>query len=381
MSIVTLNRDKLIQNFNFLQKLFSENNIEWSVVTKVLCGNETFLKEVLSLPIDEFCDSRISNLEKIKVLSPNSQTVYIKPVPLTFVEDILSYADVSFNTEINTLKLISQKAVSINTVHKTVIMIEMGELREGVVRERLLDFFAKVKDLPNIKIVGIGTNLTCMNGVLPDYGKMKELYECRNEVEQMFGIEIPYISGGASVAIPLIMSGEMPEYINHFRVGETLFFGTNVYDHSDIEGMCQDVFKLHAEIIEIKEKPNIPEGKLGYNLTGEKKDFSVEPKNSTSKRAIIDVGLLEMNLKDLKPIDESLKIVGGSSDMLVLDIEDAHRNYKVGDFITFNINYMGLLSLMNSDYVEKKTVKTGREQLILPKSNKNISDLHIFSSY
>ena len=141
MSIVTLNRDKLIQNFNFLQKLFSENNIEWSVVTKVLCGNETFLKEVLSLPIDEFCDSRISNLEKIKVLCPNSQTVYIKPVPLTFVEDILSYADVSFNTEINTLKLISQKAVSINTVHKTVIMIEMGELREGVVRERLLDFF------------------------------------------------------------------------------------------------------------------------------------------------------------------------------------------------------------------------------------------------
>ena len=232
MSIVTLNRDKLIQNFNFLQKLFSENNIEWSVVTKVLCGNETFLKEVLSLPIDEFCDSRISNLEKIKVLSPNSQTVYIKPVPLTFVEDILSYADVSFNTEINTLKLISQKAVSINTVHKTVIMIEMGELREGVVRERLLDFFAKVKDLPNIKIVGIGTNLTCMNGVLPDYGKMKELYECRNEVEQMFGIDIPSISGGASVAIPLIMSGEMPEYINHFRVGETLFFGTNVYDHS-----------------------------------------------------------------------------------------------------------------------------------------------------
>ncbi|MBH1959595.1 MULTISPECIES: alanine racemase [Kaistella] len=363
MSIVTLNKDKLTHNFNFLQKLFSEKNIEWSVVTKVLCGNETFLQEVLSLPIEEFCDSRISNLKKIKALSPEAQTVYIKPVPFTFVEDVLSYADVSFNTEINTLTLLSRKAAALNTVHKTVIMIEMGELREGVVRERLLDFFAKVKDLPHIEIVGIGTNLTCMNGVLPDDEKMRELYECRQELEEMFGIRIPYISGGASVAIPLIMSGEMPEYINHFRVGETLFFGTNVYDHSDIEGMCQDVFKLHAEIIEIKEKPNIPEGKLGYNLTGEKKDFSVEPKNSTSKRAIIDVGLLEMNLKDLKPIDESLKIVGGSSDMLVLDIEDAHRNYKVGDFITFNINYMGLLSLMNSDYVEKKTVKTGREQL------------------
>ena len=363
MSIVTLNKDKLKHNFNFLENLFSENNIEWSLVTKVLCGNETFLREVLSLPIEEFCDSRISNLKKIKALSPDAQTVYIKPVPSTFIEDIIWYADVSFNTEIKTLFLLSNKAVLLNKFHKVVIMIEMGELREGVVRERLLDFFEKALTLPNIKIVGIGTNLTCMNGVLPDDEKMRELNGCRQEIEKKFGIKIPYISGGASVTIPLIMNGEMPPYINHFRVGETLFFGTNVYDNSDIEGMCQDVFKLHAEIIEIKEKPNIPDGKLGYNLTGEQKDFSDEPENSKSKRAIIDVGLLEMNLKDLKPVDETLKIVGGSSDMLVLDIEESDRVYKVGDFITFNINYMGLLSLMNSDYVEKKTVLNSQKHL------------------
>lgn len=361
MSIITLNRKKLKHNFEFLDALFSQNHIEWSVVTKVLCGNETFLNEVLSLPIVEFCDSRISNLQAIKDLSPSAQTVYIKPVPFTYVDDVIRYADVSFNTEVKTLALLSQKAVELGTTHKTVIMVEMGELREGVVREKVLDFFERVKDLPNIEIVGIGTNLTCMNGVLPDYEKMKELYECKKEIENKFGVKIPYISGGASVTIPLILEGEMPKHINHFRVGETLFFGTNVFDNTNVADMFQDVFKLHAEIIEIKEKPSIPDGTLGQNLTGEVKDFSKEPENHISKRAIIDVGLLEMNLNDLTPEDSAIKMVGGSSDMLVLDIEDVEKKYKVGDFITFNINYMGLLSLMNSHYVEKRVEKNGTE--------------------
>ncbi len=354
MSVVTLNQDKLKYNFSYLEELFDSNGIEWSIVTKVLCGNDLFLSEVLSLPLEEFCDSRISNLETIKRLAPEVQTVYIKPVPPTFVEDIVRYADVSFNTEVETLKLISQKAVELGKVHKTLIMVEMGELREGVVKDRLIDFFRKVKDLPNIKIVGIGTNLTCLNGVLPDYEKMKELWECKKEVQEELGLDIPFISGGASVAIPLIHTKELPSYINHFRVGETLYFGTNVYDSTEIPEMYQDVFTLHAEIIEIKDKPNIPEGKLGHNLVGETLEFDPDTYSEKTRRALIDVGLLELNLSDIKPLDPNLEIIGGSSDMVVMDMDNATSNYKVGDFISFRINYMGLLSLMNSDYVTKR---------------------------
>lgn len=356
MSIVTLNRRKLRENFNYLNRFFAEKNIEWSVVTKVLCANETFLEEVLSLPIDEFCDSRISNLKTIKGLNPDAQIVYIKPVPLTFVEDVVRYADVSFNTEVETLSLLSSKAVSLNKFHKVVIMIEMGELREGVVRERLLDFFGNILKLPNIEVVGIGTNLCCMNGVLPDYDKMKLLHESKQEIEKTFDVHIPYISGDASVAIPLVLNGEMPPYINHFRIGETLFFGTNVYDDSLIEGMHHDVFKLNAEIIEIKEKPNIPEGKLGTNLTGEKKDFNNLKKIKNTKRAIVDIGLLDLSPNNIKPVNKNLEIVGQSSDMLVLDLQNSYKNYKVGDMVAFELNYMGLLSLMNSSYVQKKVI-------------------------
>jgi predicted amino acid racemase len=41
------------------------------------------------------------------------------------------YADVSFNTEIDTIKMLSAEAKQ-NKTHKIIIMIEMGDLREGV---------------------------------------------------------------------------------------------------------------------------------------------------------------------------------------------------------------------------------------------------------
>jgi predicted amino acid racemase len=41
------------------------------------------------------------------------------------------YADVSFNTEIDTIKMLLRSPKQ-NKTHKIIIMIEMGDLREGV---------------------------------------------------------------------------------------------------------------------------------------------------------------------------------------------------------------------------------------------------------
>jgi predicted amino acid racemase len=82
------------------------------VVTKILCGNEIYLKEIIALGVREMHDSRISNLKKIKALDPTIQTVYIKPPAKRSIEKIVHYADVSFNTEIDTIKMLSAEAKS-----------------------------------------------------------------------------------------------------------------------------------------------------------------------------------------------------------------------------------------------------------------------------
>ena len=79
MAFITLKTKKLKTNFNYLKKIFDQNGIQWAVVTKVLCGNKAYLKEVLKFDIQQVCDSRVSNLRTIKELKPEVETIYIKP--------------------------------------------------------------------------------------------------------------------------------------------------------------------------------------------------------------------------------------------------------------------------------------------------------------
>lgn len=354
MAFITLNQHKLRENYNHLDNLFSSRNIEWSVVAKVFCGNKKYLNELVRLGINQVCDSRIGNLETIKALCPEIETVFIKPPAKRNVARIVTCADVSFNTEFETIRMLSDEAVKQDKCHKVVIMLELGELREGVMGEQFVDFYAKVFKLPNIQVVGIGTNLTCMYGVLPNHDKLIQLCLYKQLIEAKFNKVIPYISGGASVTIPLIYKDLLPAGINHFRVGETLFLGTDVYHSRPFSKMHNDVFRLYAEIIELTEKPAIPIGELGQNLTGHTISFEDNKIGSLSYRAIVDIGLLDVEDGHIKPISRDMQIVGASSDMIVVDIGDNTTGLKVGSLIEFEMDYMGLLRIMNSDYVEKR---------------------------
>lgn len=354
MAFITLNVRKLKENHQTLDHLFQSKDIEWSPVAKLLCGNKLYLKELIDLGINQICDSRVTNLRAIRSLDKNIEIVYIKPPAKRSIKSIVKLADVSFNTEYETIKMLSEAAGELNKIHKVVIMIELGELREGVLREEFVDFYEKVFRLPNIEVVGIGTNLTCMYGVLPNDDKLIQLSLYTQLIEAKFNRKIPYISGGASVTIPLIERGLLPKGINHFRVGETLFLGTDVYNNTSFEGMHNDVFKLYAEIIELNEKPTVPSGELGYNLTNEKTEIDESQYGESTLRAIVDIGLLDIEPNHLTPIDDHIEIIGESSDMLVLDLGSNRDNKKVGDLIRFKMDYMGVLRIMNSPYIEKR---------------------------
>lgn len=357
MAHIVLNRKKLQHNYQYLDRIFKENDIEWGIVSKVFCGSKTYLREIINLGIRQICDSRITNLKIIKSIAPSIETVFIKPAAKRYISSVVKYADVSFNTEYETIKMLSDEAVRQNKLHKIIIMIELGELREGVMREDFVDFYAKVFKLPNIEVVGIGTNLTCMYGVLPNQDKLVQLCLYEQLIEAKFNKSIPYISGGTSVTIPLIAKGLLPKGINHFRVGETLFLGTDVYNYQPNPNLNQDIFKLYAEIVELREKPMVPDGDLGHNVTGDELSFDVNSHNETSYRAIIDVGLLDVEPNHIFPTSKNIKIVGSSSDMMVVDLGEDYKQYKVGSLIEFNLNYMGILRVMNCDYVDKRIIE------------------------
>lgn len=353
MAFLELYRDKLKHNHRFLSKLFTENNIEWGIVTKLLCGNETFLREVVALGEKEFHDTRISNLKMVKKLAPDSQTVYIKPPAKRSITNLVRFADVSFNSDLYTIQALSAEAVKQGRTHKVIIMVEMGDLREGVMGDHLVDFYAQVFQLPNIEIVGLGTNLNCLNGIMPTQDKLIQLGLYKQLIEAKFDKRIPWITGGTSVTIPLLLKKQLPKGMNHFRVGEALFFGKDLFTDGMIKGMRNDVFKLHTEVIELYEKPMTPSGEQRANVAGVIPEVKESDIGRTAFRAIIDIGLLDVNPKDLTPLAKGISIIEASSDMLVLDLGENPSRLKVGDLISFKINYMGALGLMNSNYIDK----------------------------
>ena len=357
MAFVTLNKSSLKHNYQFLQELFSKNNIEWAPVLKMLCGNEKYLDYILTLGSEQVCDARLSNLKTIKLLAPHKETIYIKPPAKKVIRDIVKYADVSFNTEYTTIKWLSKEAANQNKIHRIIIMIELGDLREGIMGEDLIDFYQNVFELPNIEVVGIGSNLNCLSGVMPSKDKLIQLCLYEQLIEARFGKKIVGVSGGSSVMVPLLMKSLVPKGVNHFRVGETLFFGIDLFENKTIEGMRDDVFLLHTEIIEITEKPSMPYGDMEANPSGETFEIDKTEYGATQKRAILDIGLLDITKIDyLNAVDSRIDFIGASSDMLVIDVSDTQKEYKVGDTVTFKMNYMGALGVMNSNYIEKRLV-------------------------
>lgn len=366
MAFLTLYRDALRHNYSFLTKLFKEADVEWGVVSKLLCGNRIYLQELMDMGVREIHDSRLSNLKTIKQMNADIQTVYIKPPAKRSIPGIVRYADVSMNTELETLKLLSDEALKQNKKHKVIIMVEMGDLREGVMGDELIHFYEQVFELPNIEIIGLGTNLNCLHGVMPSSDKLIQLSLYKQIIELKFNRKIPWISGGTSVTIPLLLNHQLPEEVNHFRVGETLYFGADLFTGETVPGMRDDVLELFTEIIEITEKPMIPIGELAANPQGDVHEIDPELYGKTTVRAIVDIGLLDIDPKYLIYDEKEFEVVGSSSDMLVLDLGDNTKDRKVGDLISFKLKYMGALGLLNSWYIGKtvkgKKLSNGEEQ-------------------
>lgn len=356
MAYLTLNKQKLTENFEYLKDLFATHDISWGVVSKLFCGNRKFLLELIDLGVREIHDSRISNLAKVKEINPEVQTVYIKPVSKRNIAKMVKYADVSLNSELNSIRWISDEAVKQGKIHKIIIMVETGDLREGVMGDHLVDFYAQVFDLPNIEIIGLGTNLNCLNGVMPSTDKLIQLSLYKQIIELKFNKKIPWVSAGTSVTIPLMLHQQLPKGINHFRVGETLYFGVDLFEEKVIDGMHGDVFELFAEIIEMQEKPLLPTGVLAANPQGEVLEIDETLYGKSSYRAILDIGLLDIDPKYLIPEDGQFEIIGASSDMLVLNIGTNPKGYQVGDTIKFDLKYMGALGVLNSSYIDKVVI-------------------------
>lgn len=359
MAELIIHSSKIKQNIKYLSNYFKEKNIKWSLVTKVFSGDKEFLRNILTEDVIENIssvgDSRLTSLKNLKEVNPQMKTIYIKPPSKIYADEVVKYADISLNSSFSTIQALNEAAQKANKIHEIIIMIELGELREGVNRESVMNFYEKVFQLSNIEVIGIGSNLGCMYGVEPTYDKLLQLSLYKELISTKFNKKLYLISGGSSITLPLLDNGIIPKDINHFRIGEAAFFGISPLDNQPFKGLQTDIFEFKANVIEMEYKQLVPDGVIGEANIGHTVDFDGENPSTKTYKAIVDFGLLDVDDKDLEFTDKDMKFVGITSDMLVIDIGENQKNkYDVGKTITFTPNYMAVARLLNSKFIDKR---------------------------
>ena len=342
--------DKITHNTRVVVGLCHQKDIRVAGVTKVFCGHPTIARAMVDGGIDILADSRLENLRKLRGF-PLSKLLLRLPM-ISQAEAVIEWADVSLNSEIETIKALSEAALAKRKVHKVILMVDLGDLREGIFdKNELFHTVEQVMQLEGVVLTGIGTNMTCYGGVIPTHKNLSKLIKHKEAIESRFDLHLDVVSGGNSSALYLIEEGSMPDGINQLRLGESIVLGRETAYGRQLRGTYNDCFRLIAEIIEIKEKPSSPIGEVRQDAFGDSPSFVDK---GIRLRALCAIGKQDVGIDDIIPDDEGLTVLGASSDHLILDVADCDRTYKIGDLIPFSLTYGGILSCMTSEYVAKR---------------------------
>jgi predicted amino acid racemase len=336
-------------NARILSEHYEKKGISLMGVSKATLGEPAIAKAMIQGGVKFIADSRLENIQKMRNAGISTQFVLLRTA-LSQAEAVVRNVDISLNTEIKTVKELSRYAKLYNRLHQIIIMVEMGDLREGILTCDLSQFIKEILGLPNIKIIGIGCNLACYGGIKPDAKKMGELSQLADAIEKEFQINLEIISGGNSANYEWYESTQQVGRINNLRLGESILLGCETINRKAIPGLYTSAFKLIAEVIESKEKPSVPFGEICQNAFGIVPTFR---DRGIHRRVIIALGRQDILVSGLSP-NQDLEILGSSSDHVVLD----SNNYacEVGSEVKFSLDYGGLLSAMTSPFITKQFI-------------------------
>ncbi len=350
---VEINTSIITHNVREIREESKQHGVELMGVTKGILAHPQVIQAYLDGGLSKMGDARIQNVKRIRDYGFLGEITLLRAPMVKEISDVVDFVDISLNTEMETLALLNEDAMRKGKRHKYIVMVDVGDRREGVLPEEVKAFVLTAQKYESLDFWGLGLNVGCFGGVLPTKENTGILVTLKEEIERE-GIQVPVISGGSTCSLPLLYRGELPKEVTELRVGEGFLNGFDSVGDEPIPGAQQNAFKLYAQIIEIKKRPSIPKGTIGRDAFGYVPTFQDK---GTRERAIAAVGKQDVILDAVRPDDSRVTIEGASSDHLILDITESEGAYKIGDVMRFSLGYGGILLAMTSPYVHKYIAK------------------------
>ncbi|WP_282085175.1 alanine racemase [Aquimarina algiphila] len=347
---IDINLNKIAHNAKALSSLFQSKGISIIAVTKGICAHPQIANVLVKSGVKILADSRIANIKKMRDAKVKATFLLIRTPMISQAESVVLETDMSLNSELSVIKKLSEFAILHGKIHKIIIMVELGDLREGIVPSQLENTIKKVLTLKGIELKGIGTNLACFSGVKPTTEKMDMLSTIAVSIEKKFHIKLSIISGGNSANYNWFSTTKDVGRINNLRLGESIFLGYEPLTGKPIPKLYQDAFMLVAEVIELKNKSSVPNGEIGLDSFGNKPKFKDQ---GMIRRAILAMGVQDVMVTGLTP-KLDIEILGAGGDHIIINAKK--EDLKVGSDVSFTLKYGALVTAMNSSYIFKNII-------------------------
>ncbi len=320
-------------------------------VTKGMCGMPQVARAMLRGGVTGLAESRFENIRRLRNSGIACPIMLLRSPPIARVEEVVRSVDISLQSELSIIREVGRIAGRMGKVHDIMLMIDLGDLREGIWPSDIVPTVEQVLETRGVRIAGVGTNLGCFGAIMPTEENLGQLVAHAYKIERLTGKPLDWVSGGASSSLTLLLEGRLPAGINNLRVGEAILQGgIETFRDTPWPELEPDACRLTCDIIEVKKKPSRPIGLPGYDAFGNQPVFADE---GDRLRAIGNLGREDAILEGLTPIRPGIRVLGGSSDHLLLDVTDAVPPVAVGDRMAFRMNYAAMLMAMTSEYVGK----------------------------
>jgi predicted amino acid racemase len=340
--------DRLLHNARSLSQQLASRGISVTAVSKASLGLPEIVRTWTAAGIDSIGDSRIETIEALVAAGITTPMLLIRSPMLSQVERVVAHAGSSCNSEPVVLQALAAAARSQGRRHGVLLMVELGDLREGILPADLEAVAQLTLEQPALRLLGIGTNLGCQHGIAADPRNMAELSALATALERRFAVKLEIVSGGNSSNLPWLAAGHPPGRINHLRLGEALLLGREPLARTALSGLHTEAFCLVAEIIEAKDKPCQPWGQRGHTSFA---PVATPPRRQPAlrQRALLALGIQDVDPAGLTP-PAGITIVGASSDHLVIE---ADQPLAVGEELRFGLDYSALLRAMTSPFIQR----------------------------
>jgi ornithine racemase len=350
---VLIHIDKLRHNLSFIRGICRKAGLQPVWITKGCQAHPEILKLLAETPGEMIGDVSPANLAKARKLVTGKLMMVQLPDP-DKAAAIGTGTDVWLVSDPAHARMIAAAARRQGSLPELVLMVDVGNRREGVMPDRAVNTAAAIQAVEGIALTGLGTSVGCYGGYRAGLADMRQLVTIAENVEAKLDCRFDILSAGSgTMLLELAVQGKLPERVNQLRIGAAAFVGEMPPTKTAIPGLYHDAFILQGEVLETSLKPSMPACATGVDAFGKQVVFK---DRGPRRLCVLNFGLLEVDAYGLTPLDQGLCIVGATSNYTLCDATRCDSQPSIGDTLSFRMAYSSMARAMASDDVEKVVV-------------------------